>query len=411
MASVLAYDAGIIRRLADTLSFSMSPGLKKLYRQMELPLMFILDEMRRVGIGVAGAACAEEAERIELDMDRLAEEIKDGAEVDLRSDREVFGFLVAQGVQFSDQRVYQWRKVSTKALEDMGPFSPIVKKILEFRERGQDLSFLRHAAGRDRVHPVWGQTRSATSRAYARNPAVQNVSRKLRKLFVPAPDHVFIKADYSQAQMRIIVHLSEDPELMRIFRDPNGDVHTETSERLGLNDRSVAKEINFAICFGMGAAGLCGKINQLRHDQGSADFINEETARTYIDGFYSRFPKVKDFFDREWKKLKNLPQQDRVVRSLSGRERRFPQRPTFTMERQFRVTWTQQIEADLIKTAMLRLDRIFPRRNMDARIVMMIHDSLWVECPEKEAEQVRHLMQRIMTSAGELDVPLTVDFE
>jgi DNA polymerase I-like protein with 3'-5' exonuclease and polymerase domains len=187
MADVLAYDAAIICRLEDTFSSLMSPRLKRLYCNLELPLMFILDNMRRVGIGVDGNACAEEAERIELEMEDLAEEIKGGAEVDLRSDREVFQFLVAQDVQFLDQWVYQWRKVSVRALEDIGTYYPIVKKILQFREMGQDLSFLRTATGRERVHPVWGQTRSKTSRIYARNPAVQNVSRKLRELFVPKP--------------------------------------------------------------------------------------------------------------------------------------------------------------------------------------------------------------------------------
>ena len=108
--------------------------------------------------------------------------------------------------------------------------------------------------------------------------------------------------------------------------------------------------------------------------------------------------------------MKKLSQQERVVRSLAGRERRFPKWPTHEVERQFRVTWTQQIESDLIKTAMLRLDRIFSRRNMDARIVMMIHDALWVEAPEKEAEQVRPLMRKIMITAGKLDVTLKADF-
>ncbi len=119
---------------------------------------------------------------------------------------------------------------------------------------------------------------------------------------------------------------------------------------------------------------------------------------------------MKDFFDREWKKMKKLSTSERVVRSLAGRERRFPKWPTHEVERQFRVTWTQQIEADLIKTAMLRLDRIFRRRNMAARIIMMVHDSLWVECREKEAEQVKHLLKRMMTTAMKLEVPLTVEF-
>ena len=120
---------------------------------------------------------------------------------------------------------------------------------------------------------------------------------------------------------------------------------------------------------------------------------------------------VNDFFDHEWKRLKRVSPESRLLRSLMGRERKFPLRPTAEMERQFRVTWPQQIEADLIKTAMVRLDRIFRRRNMDARIVMMIHDALWAECPNEEQSEARRLVRRTMTNAARLNVPLVVELE
>lgn len=411
LAPALAHDACLILRLATDLAKRMSEDLRKLYRQLELPLMLVLDEMRRVGIGVEGAACAQERDRVELEMTRLEQEIAGGADVDLRSDRDVYRFLVTQGVHFMDPSVHQWRKVSNRILEETVPHYPWVQKILDYRGMSQDLSFLQLAAGRDRVQPVWGQTRSATSRIYARNPGVQNVSRDLRHLLVAAPGHVLVKADYSQAQMRILAHLSQDPQLMRIFNDPNGDVHTETSEWLGLNDRNMAKEINFAICFGMGSAALCRKINELKHHHGVTGFINEDTARSYIQGFYRRFPKVRTFFDREWGSMKKLPTQDRVVRSLMGRERRFPRRATAEVERQFRVTWPQQIEADLIKTSMVKLAEALEDRGMRARLVMMVHDSIWIEAPVAEEAEVRRLMRTFMTEAGELEVPLEVDFD
>ena len=371
--------------------------------------MVVLDNMRSVGIGVDGETCAREVKRIEQEMAVLAQQITGGEEIDLRSDWALFRFLVRQGVQLQDQRIYQWGKVTNRVLEEIAPLYPIVQKILSFRELGQDLGPLRQMAHRDRIHPVWGQTRSATSRIYARNPAVQNISRNLRHLFIPAPGYALIKADYSQAQMRILAHLSQDPELIRIFNDPQGDVHTETSTWLGLNDRNVAKEINFAISFGMGAAALYNKINRVKQSQGGTDFIEVSTAESYINAFYSRFPKVRDFFAQEWENIKKLPGQERVVRSLRGRERNFARRPSSEIERQFRVTWPQQVEADLIKTSMVRLDRIFRRRNLKARIVMMIHDALWVESPEDEAEQVGHLVRRMMTTAGKLNLPLEVE--
>ena len=98
--------------------------------------------------------------------------------------------------------------------------------------------------------------------------------------------------------MRILAHLSGDPELIRVFNDPAGDVHTETSLCLGLNDRSVAKEINFAICFGMGNESLCAKINELKEKQGRTDLIDPPTAQSYIDGFYARYPRVRGILCR-----------------------------------------------------------------------------------------------------------------
>jgi DNA polymerase-1 len=141
------------------------------------------------------------------------------------------------------------------------------------------------------------------------------------------------------------------------------------------------------------------------------DLVCEESAWSYIEGFYRRFPNVKDFPYHEWEKMRKLPAQERMVRSLIGTERRFPRRPTAEIERQFRVTWTHQIEADLIKNAMLRLDRIFRRRNMKARIVMMIHDALWAEAPTDEQSQVRELMQFVMTNASDLAVHMQVEFD
>jgi DNA polymerase-1 len=411
LRDILAHDAQLIYLLAEELPRHMNQGLKKLYRDLELPLMVVLDDMRRVGIGFDGIRCAEEMIKMQRSMASLAAEITGGESIDLTSDQEVYIFLTDHGIQLNVRdRAIQGRGIK-RPLEDVAHAYPIVRKILEWWDMGRDLGFLRRWAGRNRIHPVWGQTRSATSRIYARSPAVQNISRNLRHLFVPAPGQVLIKADYSQAQMRILAHLSGDEALIRVFNDPEGDVHAETSEWLKLNDRNVAKEINFAICFGMGPVALCTKINSLKQKQGRTDFINLDSAQSYINGFYAQYPKVRDFFGQEWEQLRSLPVKDRVVRSLIGRVRKFERRLTSEAERQFKVTWPQQIEADLIKTAMVRLDRIFNRRGMVARIVMMIHDAFWVECPEEEAEQVRHLMWRMMTTAGKLDVPLEIDLK
>jgi DNA polymerase-1 len=405
----LAHDAEIIFQLSQELQGQMSPDLGQLYRQVELPLMVLLNEMGRRGIGVDRAGCAKQKAVIERRLNALVQQILGGQQVNLNSDRQTFRFLVAQGVQFSDPFVYTTGRASSDDLEEIANLYPLVEKILHWRSLYNDLTFLRLGSTKDRVHPIWGQTRSGTSRIYARDPAVQNASRDLRHLFIPAPGHVLIKADYSQAQLRILAYLSKDETLIRLYEDQKGDAHTATSEWLGLEDRSVAKEINFAICYGMSAASLARKINDVKKAQ-RQPFIDEAQAQEHIDGFHKRYPGISEFFDREWEKLKKLRREDRMVKSPTGRIRRFGGRANPALERQFRVTLPQMMEADILKTAAVRLDRVFRRRCMDARIVMLVHDAIWVEAPIREEKEVHRLMDKIMRTAGRPFLDLKVDF-
>jgi DNA polymerase I len=409
-------DAHTIFRLAEIPPAQMDSSLWKLYQGLELPLMLILNGMHRKGISIDSVRAGQELQQLRQEMHLLESRITNGVPVDLSSNQGVFQFLVRKGVRFNNPFTYTIQRVNTAVLEEQALLYSGVQDILDWRQMHQDVAFLSMAAGQDRVHPVWGQTRSGTSRIYARQPAVQNVSRRLRNLFVPAADRSLIKADYSQAQLRILAHLSNDEGLIRIFNE-GGDVHGETAWLLGV-DRDLAKQVNFGICFGISAPRLAARMNSeilkrnrtLPTEERQA-LTDEAQAQGYIDQFHGRYPGVKAFFDREWAELKRLPQGDRVVRSPLGRIRRFNSYPSKALERSFKVTWPQQIEADLIKTAMVRLDRIFRRSDMRARIVMMIHDSLWVECPEEEAEEVRQLIRRMMTTVGKLRVPLKVDIK
>ncbi len=397
----LAYDAALIWRLSDHLYSKMTKALQRVYQFVELPLMSVLCEMHRRGIGIDGGAGAKELSRVQAEITALSAEITQGQDVNLASDRQVFHFLIKQGVRFAPTD-YAARRVNRRVLEETAHKYPIVEQVLRWSDLAQELGFLKSAANQSRVHPVWGQTRSGTSRIYARKPAVQNIGRRLRSLFVPAEGNVFVKADYKQAQLRILAHLSEDQTLISLFSNGR-DPHDETASALGI-DRDTGKQVNFGICFGISAAGLAGRLSTL---QGRSVSINK--AQGYIDGFYARFPKVKQFFEDAWNDLKALPNKQRVVTAPSGRIRRFSTRANKAAERRFRITLPQQMEADLIKTAMVRLDRIFKKRNMKAHIVMVIHDALWIECPHNEAQQVKHLVEKMMQTAGKLKVPLEVD--
>ena len=154
---------------------------------------------------------------------------------------------------------------------------------------------------------------------------------------------------------------------------------------------------------------MARRINEVKKQQGQP-LINDEIAREYINGFHKKYPGMSEFFDREWERIKKLPRNDRVVTSPTGRIRRFSTRANPALKRQFRVSLPQMMEADILKTAAVRLDRVFRRRGMEARIVLLIHDAIWVEAPLEEEKEAHQLMEKMMRTAGRPFLDLTVDF-
>ena len=156
---------------------------------------------------------------------------------------------------------------------------------------------------------------------------------------------------------------------------------------------------------------MAGRINKVRQEQGLS-LIDATGAQTYIEGFSANYPKVREFFETEWRRLQAMPQKETVVRSLMGMIRKFDTRANPAVERKFRGTVPQQIEADLIKTAIVRLHGLFKRWRMGARMGTMFHDSLWAKAPEEEAAQVKHLVRRMIETPGNpyLNVPVEADF-
>ena len=167
LSAALSYDARVIFQLAQVLSQRMPPRLMRLYREVELPFMKLLNDMRRIGIGFDGMKCAAEMKHAEKSMALLAQEITQGQPVDLTSHEQVYHFLVSRGVPLNLNPAYVRSKGIKKHLEQIAPAYPLVRRILEWWDMGLELGFLRKWAGHDRMHPVWGQTRSTTSRVYA----------------------------------------------------------------------------------------------------------------------------------------------------------------------------------------------------------------------------------------------------
>jgi DNA polymerase I len=269
-----------------------------------------------------------------------------------------------------------------------------------------DLQLLNQASGATRVYPEWN-IMSLTGRIHASNPAVQNVNKiTCRPLLFPAPGCVFIKADYKQMQMRLLANFSGDPELVKAFQEGK-DVHWLTAEMCciqGSTDkekRDQAKEVNFGILFQMTPWGLAQRLD-----------IDVSTAAKYIRAFWSRYSGAKDYLDEiiEDLKARNDPKQ-RVIESFSGRRRVFDQEFGPKEQREARATILQQAEADVLTLAVVSLYGRFRKRDMKSRIVMIIHDCIWVEAPAQEAALARELMGDTMRNAVEYPlVSLDIDF-
>jgi DNA polymerase I len=268
------------------------------------------------------------------------------------------------------------------------------------------LSFLKAAAGESRIHPRWNFM-TKTSRITASNPAVQNVSKvRCRPLMRPETGWVMMKADYKQVQMRILANLSNDPELVSAFRQ-GLDVHWLTVEMCGIQGathkekRDKAKAVNFGILFQMTADGLSRELN-----------TDRKTAQEYIIAFWKKYAVAKKWLDDFVEELKENDPKERFVRSSLGRKRLFDGEFGLRERRRAKATLLQQEEADLLRMAVMRLYARFRDLGMKSRVVMTIHDAVYVEAPDEEAQAARNILKTEMEAAVEMPVvPLEVDIE
>jgi DNA polymerase I len=206
-------------------------------------------------------------------------------------------------------------------------------------------------------------------------------------------------------------HLSQDDKLNRLFREGR-DFHAETQCLLNLGSRNDAKPINFGLVFGQGPAGLARAVNESWEQQGKPERIDEQRAKEFIKAFFAEYCGIQPYFERAYAKMIRIKMQDRLLKNpISGRIRRFCRRACPKLQREFRSTLLQQVESHILKLSSIALDAELRNRRMAARIVGTIHDSIWVEATEGEADQVRSLIEQVMTSALSLSVPLAVDFE
>jgi DNA polymerase-1 len=396
-------------------------GLRKLYEEIESPLTAVLARMEHTGIRVDAEALARLSESMETEVWRLTAEIhaSAGREFNVSSPQQLGRVLFEEMGLPAPVRYGKGKTISTAAdvLEALATEHEIVRKVLEYRQltklKGTYAdalpALIDPATGR--IHTSFNQAGAATGRLSSSNPNLQNIpiktelGREIRAAFVPKEGWKLVVADYSQIELRLLAHMSEDPVLIDAFRQGE-DIHTRTAaEVLGVppmmvtkEARNSAKAVNFGIVYGISAFGLAANLG-----------ISRKEAEVYIRNYFERYAGVKRFIDETIAETRRTG----VAKTMFGRERPIPdmnnRNPNARgfAERTAVNTPIQGTAADLIKYAMVRVDGALA--GMQARLLLQVHDELVLEAPPEEVEPVKKMVCAEMQGVAELLVPLIAE--
>ena len=395
-------------------------GMEKLYSEIERPLVFMLAEMEENGVAVDAEKLKAFSDELEGEIHRIEDEIfaETGEEFNLNSPKQLGEILFDKMKLPYGKKTKSGYSTAADILEKLAPEYPVVKKILRYRmltklNSTYALGLAAYIQADGRIHGSFHQTITATGRISSANPNLQNIpirtemGSRVRAVFVPAPGKVFVDADYSQIELRILAALSGDENLIAAYRDAV-DVHAVTASQVfhvPLDEvtplqRRNAKAVNFGVVYGISAFGLSEDLS-----------ISRNEAKEYINRYFESYPEVKRFLDRQIKEAKEYG----FTRTLFGRIRPVPElKSSNFMQRAFgeRVAMNAPIQgtaADIMKIAMVKVRRALESENLDARIVLQIHDELLVEADETVAPRVLELLKETMRNAAELRVSLEVD--
>lgn len=401
-------------------------GVADLYAEVEVPLIGVLARMERRGVRVDLDLLGELSEEFAGHIEALSREIFElaGEEFNINSTQQL-GALLFETLEIHKDKGLRLRRTKTGYATSVAALEPyadvaIVQRVLEYRTltklKGTYIdafpALVHPETGK--IHTSFNQTVTATGRLSSSEPNLQNIpirtelGRRIREAFIPsAPERRLLAADYSQVELRVLAHLSGDPTLSGAFHRGE-DIHRRTAseifdvpmDHVSPALRSRAKAINFGIVYGMGP-------QRLARDTG----ISLEEARRFIDRYFDRYPRIKEFIDTTIA----AAERDGYVTTLLGRRRTMPELLSpnpgqrAAGERIAVNTPIQGTAADLIKVAMVRLDARLAESYPDAWMILQVHDELVFDVPATQAEAVGGLVREEMEGAIELDVPLKVD--
>ncbi len=395
-------------------------GMNRLYLEVEMPLVYALADMEEAGIRVEGDRLREFAEELKKKIAEKEQEIyaETGVTFNINSPKQLGEVLFERMHLPYGKKTKSGYSTAADILEKLAPEYPVVQKILDYRMLAKLNST--YATGLTpfisedgRIHGTFNQTITATGRISSTDPNLQNIpirtemGSRIRGVFVPEAGKVFVDADYSQIELRVLASLSGDENLIEAYSNAV-DIHAVTAskvfhvplEEVTPQLRRNAKAVNFGVVYGISAFGLSEGLS-----------ISRAEAKDYINSYFRTYPEVKAFLDRMIREAK----EKGYSTTYFGRRRPIPElKSSNFMQRSFgeRVAMNAPIQgtaADIIKIAMVRVRRRLLEEGLDARIVLQIHDELLVECAESEADRVLELLKDTMAHAADLRVPLEVD--
>ena len=417
----MAYQAIVPYKIKSVLREKLKEtGMESLYDEMELPCLYALYEMEKNGIRVDGEALHQYGKKLRTRIEELTAEIHAmaGEEFNINSPKKLGEILFEKLGLKNGKKTKTGYSTSAEVLEKLTNAHPIIPRILEYRQLTKlNSTYAEGLAGYiradGRIHGKFHQTVTVTGRISSADPNLQNIptrmplGREIRKVFIPEEGSVFVDADYSQIELRVLAHMSGDAALIAAYQ-ADEDIHAITAsqvfdvplDQVDSTLRRKAKAVNFGIVYGISSFGLGQDLD-----------ISRKEAEGYIEKYFATYGKVKEFLDRTVEDAK----KNGYTVTMFGRRRPIPELASSNfMTRSFgeRAAMNAPVQgtaADIIKIAMVRVNRRLKEEHLQSRLVLQIHDELIIETKKEEVEIVQKLLVEEMMHAAELSVPLLVD--
>ena len=419
----VCYGAYVAFASSDVLKTKLiDTGMYELFEKIEMPTLVVLDSMEKYGIKVE----RNELEKYSGNLGNKILEIEKriyeqvGEEFNINSPKQLGEILFGKMGLPGGKKTKTGYSTSADVLDKLAPDYPVIKDILEYRQLTKLKStyadgLVNYISEDGRIHGKFNQTITATGRISSTEPNLQNIpirmeiGKAIRKVFVPEKDYIFVDADYSQIELRVLAHISNDETLIEAYKS-DSDIHRITASKVFATpmeevtelQRRNAKAVNFGIVYGISSFGLSQDLS-----------ITRKEAAEYIKQYFTTYPGIKKFLDTTIEEAK----QNGYVTTMFGRRRPVPELSSSNfMQRQFgeRIAMNSPIQgsaADIIKIAMVNVYRVLKEKGLKSRLILQVHDELLIETHKDEIDEVKKIVEYEMKNAASLQVVLEIGME